>query len=133
MAGPPRDRVFCGLAICFWLLAVSNFMKPLQVHGESGFVLLGTRLAGGDNLMWSLAFGAYLVVYGLGLWYMKRFALGLAHAYAIYVILNLAMYWRYHPPSGVGETVLAAVYTLIAMTGSAGAAVLLSMRREELG
>ena len=73
-----------------------------------------------------------LVVYGLGLWYMKRFALGLAHAYAIYVILNSAMYWRYNPPSGSGETLLAAVYTLIAMTGSAGTAVLLSMRRDEL-
>lgn len=132
MSGPPRDRVFCGLAICFWLLAVSNLLKPLDLRGESGFVLLGTRLAGGDNLLWSLAFGAYLVVYGLGLWYMKRFALGLAHAYAIYVILNSAMYWRYHPPSGSGETILAVAYTLMAMVGSAGAAVLLSMRRDEL-
>lgn len=132
MDEPPRDRVFCGLAICFWLLAVSNLLKPLQFHGEGAFVLLGTRLAGGDNLPWSLAFAAYLVVYGLGLWYMKRFALGLAHAYAIYVILNSAMYWRYNPPSGSGETILAVVYTLIAMTGSAGTAVLLSMRRDEL-
>ena len=66
MVEPRTARIFRGLAICFWLLAISNFSKPLQLTEHSGFVLFGTRLAGGDGVLWSLVFGTYLVVYGLG-------------------------------------------------------------------
>ena len=131
MAEPQRDRILSGLAICFWLLAISNFFKPFQLSEQTGFVLFGTRLTGTDNVIWSLAFGAYLTLYGLGLWYMKRFVVGMAHAYAVYVVLNLFLYWGNHPPSGSGGVIGAVLYSVIAIGASVGAAVLLSLRRKE--
>ena len=127
------DRIFRGLAICFWLLALSNFSKPLQLSEHSGFVLFGSRLTGGDAVLWSLVFGAYLVVYGLGLWYMKRIVIGMAHAYALYVVVNLFLYWSNNPPPAGADVILAVLYSLIAVGVSLGSAVLLSMHRKELG
>ena len=126
------DRVFRGLAICFWLVALSNFSKPLQLSEHSGFVLLGTRLTGADSVLWSLVFGVYLVVYGLGLWYMKRIVIGMAHAYALYVVANLLLYWSRNPPPSSADVVLAVLYSLIAVGVSLGSAVLLSRHRKEL-
>lgn len=130
MAESQRDRIFTGLAICFWLLAISNFFKPFQLFEQTGFVLFGTRLTGGDNVLWSLVFGAYLVVYGLGIWHMKRFVVGMSHAYALYVVLNLFLYWSNNPPSG--SVIGAVLYSLVAVGVSLGSAVLLSMRRKDL-
>ena len=127
------DRIFRGLAICFWLLALSNFSKPLELSEHSGFVLFGSRLTGGDAVLWSLVFGAYLVVYGLGLWYMKRIVIGMAHAYALYVVVNLFLYWSNNPPPAGADVILAVLYSLIAVGVSLGSAVLLSMHRRELG
>ncbi len=126
------DRIFRGLAICFWLLALSNFSKPLQLTEHSGFVLFGTRLTGGDAVLWSLVFGAYLVVYGLGLWYMKRIVIGMAHAYALYVVVNLFLYWSRNPPPSGADVILAVLYSLIAVGVSLGSAVLLSKHRTQL-
>ena len=133
MTNPRPDRVFRALAICFWLLAVSNFSKPFQLTEHSGFVLFGNRLTGGDGVLWSLVFGIYLVIYGLGLWYMKRVVIGMAHAYALYVVVNLFLYWSNNPPPAGADVVLAVMYSLIAVGVSLGSAVLLSMHRKELG
>ena len=132
MAESQRDRILTGLAICFWLLAISNFSKPFQLSEQTGFVLFGTRLTGGANVLWSLIFGAYLVVYGLGIWHMKRFVVGMAHAYALYVVLNLFLYWSNNPQSGGGDVIFAVLYSLVAVGASVGSAVLLSKRRSEL-
>ena len=133
MVEPRTARIFRGLAICFWLLAISNFSKPLQLTEHSGFVLFGTRMTGGDSVLWSLVFGAYLVVYGLGLWHMKRIVIGMAHAYALYVVVNLFLYWIDHPPPSAADVILAVMYSLVAVSVSAGSAVLLSLHRKELG
>ena len=133
MTKPRPDRIFRGLAICFWLLAISNFSKPLQLSEHSGFVLFGTRLTGGDAVLWSVVFGLYLVIYGLGLWYMKRIVIGMAHAYALYVVVNLFLYWSNNPPPSGADVMLAVVYSLVAVGVSAGSSVLLSMHRSELG
>ncbi len=127
------NRIFRGFAICFWLLAISNFTKPLQLGEQSGFVLFGTRLSGNDNLLWSFVFGVYLVVYGLGLWHGKRFAVGMSHPYALYVVLNLFLYWSNQPPPGGADVLFAVTYSLVAVGTSVSAAVLLSMRRKEPG
>ena len=132
MVEPRTARIFRGLAICFWLLAISNFSKPLQLTEHSGFVLFGTRLTGGDSVLWSLVFGTYLVVYGLGLWHMKRIVIGMAHAYALYVLVNLSLYWINHPPPSTADVIPAVVYSLVAVSVSAGSAVLLSLHRKEL-
>lgn len=136
MAGSQRDRIFAGLAIGFWLLAISNFSKPFQFSEQSGFVLFGTRLAGSENVIWSLVFGAYLVVYGLGLWYRKRFVVGMAHAYALYVVLNLFLFWskelEQNPRPDGGDILFGVLYSLVAVGVSLGSAVLLSIHRKEL-
>ncbi len=132
MAEPQRARIFRGLAICFWLVAISNFSKPLQLSEHSGFVLFGTRLTGGDSVLWSLVFGTYLVVYGLGLWHMKRIVIGMAHAYALYVLVNLSLYWINHPPPSAADVIPAVMYSLVAGGVSVGSAVLLSLRRRSL-
>ena len=132
MVEPRTARIFRGLAICFWLVAISNFSKPLQLTEHSGFVLFGTRLAGGDGVLWSLVFGTYLVVYGLGLWRMKRIVIGMAHAYALYVVVNLSLYWINHPPPSTVDVIPAVIYSLVAVGVSAGSAVLLSLHRKEL-
>ena len=132
MVEPRTARIFRGLAICFWLLAVSNFSKPLQLSEHSGFVLFGSRLTGGDAVLWSVVFGLYLAVYGLGLWRMKRIVIGMAHAYAIYVVANLFLYWTNNPPPSGADVILAVLYSLVAVGVSAGSAVLLSLHRKEL-
>ncbi len=133
MLEPRLTRTFRVLAVCFWLLAISNFSKPLQLSEHSGFVLFGNRLNGGDAVLWSLVFGVYLVVYGLGLWYTKRLVIGMAHAYALYVVVNLFLYWSRNPPPSGADVILAVIYSLVAVGVSVGSAVLLSMHRKGLG
>lgn len=126
----PRGRlIFRGLAIYFWLLALSMFATPLQLSEQGGLVLLGTRLAGGENLLWSLTFGSYLAIFGLGLWRMKRFIIGIAHAYALYVVLNLFLHWSNQLPSGSADVLMPVIHAVMAI----GTSVLLSLRRKGLG
>lgn len=129
---PKRDMILTFFAICFLLLAISNSLKPLQLGGEqTGFVLFGARQTGSGNL-WGLVFGLYLFVYAFGIWKMKRFVVGMAHAYALYVILNLLMFWANPPESGSGGIVFGIVYSVIAVGVSGGAAFLLTKRKSEL-
>ena len=48
-------KVFAAL---FVLLAVSNFLKPLQLSDDVGFVLLGQRLDGTANMIAGLLGGS---------------------------------------------------------------------------
>lgn len=133
MAESKRDIIFTIFAVCFFLLAISNFLKPLQFSEQTGFVLFGTRQTGGANVLWSLVFGVYLLVYALGIWNMKRFAVGMAHAYALYVVLNLFLYWGNNPQSDSGGIIFGIVYSLVAVGISGGAAFVLTKRKTELG
>jgi hypothetical protein len=63
---------------------------------------------------------------------MKRFVVGMAHAYALYVVLNLFLYWSNNPQSGGGDVIFAVLYSVVAVGASVGSAVLLSKRRKEL-
>ncbi len=126
----PRARlIFRGLAIYFWVLGLSVFATPLQLSEQSGLVLLGTRLTGGENVLWSLTFGSYLAIFGLGLWRMKRLIIGVAHAYALYVVLNLYLHWSNQPPSGSGDVLMPVIHAVMAI----GTSVLLSLHRKGLG
>ena len=73
MAENTRGRALTVFAALFIVLAVSNFLKPLQVGGEqTGFVLFGRRLSGTPNTIAGPLFGAYLLVYAIGILGMKR-------------------------------------------------------------
>lgn len=133
-----RGTLLSIFAILFAALAVSNVLKPLQIMGdETGFVLFGTLLTGTANLIAGPLAGVYLLVYAYGIWQMKRFAVGLAHAYALYVALNLLLFmYKGVPnaaePSGVVASVIFAAYPIVAVGVSTGAAIVLTKRKHEL-
>ena len=134
MADSQRGAWLTICAICFSLLAVSNFLKPLHLLGENtGFVFFGTRLSGAPNAIIGPLFGIFLLLYAVGIWTMRRFAMPMAHAYATYVIINLAI-WFINDSSGGGASAMlfGLVYATIAIGVSLGAAVALTRRKTEL-
>ena len=133
-----RGTLLSIVAALFAILAVSNVLKPLQIMGdETGFVLFGTLLTGTANMIAGPLAGVYLLVYAYGIWRMQRFAVGLAHAYALYVALNLLLFMYKGPPnvaepSGVVASVIFAAYPIVAVGVSTGAAIVLTKRKHEL-
>jgi len=122
-------------AVLFGLLAVSNFLKPLQIGGErTGFVFFGQRLTGMPNAIVGPLFGIFLAAYAVGIWRMKRWALPMAWAYAAYVLVNLLLF-RVRTPPIPGQSpgaVFGIVYFIVAVGTSAGAAFALRARAAEL-
>jgi hypothetical protein len=134
MAEESGNQTLKVFAVLFALPAVSNLLKPLQIGGEqTGFVFFGQRLSGTANTIAGPLFGIYLLVYALGIWRMKRFALPMGHAYATYVVLNLIMFTAKNPrPPGVGPVIFGIVYSVVAIGVSVGAAYLLTKHKAEL-
>jgi hypothetical protein len=132
MDGPRRGTALSACAVLFGLLAVSNFSKPLQLGGsQTGFVLLGHRLSGAANAIAGPLFGLYLLIYAVGIWRLRRWALPMAWAYAGYVVANLVLF-SLNNPQPRGGVMFVVVYAAIAIGVSTGAGYLLSQRRETL-
>ena len=129
MAQAERGNILTVFAVLFAILAVSNLLKPLQLHESTGFVLFGSRLSGMPNTIAGIVAGLYLLVYAYGIWQMKRFAVGLAHAYALYVILNLLLF-MYSDEAQLGLFYL--LYSVVAIGVSLGSAIILTKRKTEL-
>jgi hypothetical protein len=128
-----RGQALTVFAILFALLAVSNFLKPIQFSADQGFVFFGQRLTGFWNAILGPLFGVFLLVYAYGIWNMKRFAMAMGHAYATYVILNLIIFSMSNPsPQTTGETAFIVVYAIVAIGVSAGSAAILTKRKDEL-
>ena len=136
MAEPHRGRVLTMFAVLFGILALSNILKPFRIGGDqTGFVLFGHRLTGAANAIAGPLFGLYLLVYALGLWGMRRYALPMAYAYAAYVILNLVLFNFFGPKppdAGIGYAIFGIVYATVAIGVSSGAAYLLSQQKAAL-
>jgi hypothetical protein len=134
MAEAYHRQVLKVFAVLFILPAVSDLLKPLPFSGEQvGFVFFGQKLTGTANAIAGPLFGIYLLVYALGIWRMKRFALPMGHAYATYVVLNLIMFTAKNPrPPGVGPVISRIVYAVVAIGISCGAAYLLTKHKAEL-
>lgn len=133
MADSQRGTWLTICAICFALLAVSNFLKPLHLLGENtGFVLFGTRLSGTSNAVVGPLFGVFLLLYAAAIWTMRRHALPMAHAYATYVILNLVLWSLGSADDGPRALLFGLVYAAVAVGVSLGAAVSLTRRKAEL-
>ena len=132
MAAPHRGTFLTVCAICFGLLAVSNFLKPLQLSENAGFVFFGTRLEGTGNAIVAPLFGAFLAIYAYGIWTMRRYALAMGHAYATYVIINLVLWQINTAETAPLRVVGGIVYAAVAVGISLGAAVALTRRKAEL-
>jgi len=133
MAAGRRGPLLTTFAILFALLALSNLLKPFQLEGETtGFVFLGQRMTGFWNVLLGPLFGIYLAVYAYGIIRMRRFAVRMGQAYAVYVVLNLVA-WnaRHENPFEIGVA-LSVVYLVVAIGVSAGAALMLTRRATEL-
>jgi hypothetical protein len=127
---PRRGPVLTTGAVLFALLALSNLSKPLS-GGRAGFVFLGTKTAGVANALLGPAFGLFLLLYALGIWQQKRFALPMAWAYAVYVPLNLLLF-TINTPDRWQSPLFGLAYAAIALGVSWGAALLLTRRRAQL-
>ena len=131
MAQAERGNVLTALAVLFAVLAVSNLLKPLQLYETTGFVLFGARLSGMPNAIAGILAGLYLLVYAYGIWHMKRFVVGMAHAYALYVILNLLLF-MYREDQGAELGLFYLLYSVVAIGVSLGSAIILTKRKAEL-
>ncbi|HYD46695.1 MAG TPA: hypothetical protein VEB21_00005 [Terriglobales bacterium] len=133
MTQAQRDKLLNIFAALFALMALSNLLKPLQIGEQTGFVLFGTRLTGTANAIAGPLFGLYLAVYAHAIWKRRRYAIPMAHAYAVYVILNLVLYTMTNTiPAGIGYMLFGIVYSTIAIGVSLGAAILLTQQKNEL-
>jgi hypothetical protein len=133
MAEPDRGRVLTVCAVLFAILAISNFLKPLALGADTGFVLLGRRLSGTPNAIAGPLFGVYLLAYAAGVWRLRRYALPMAWLYAAYVVVNLVLFSLLNErPPGVGYMLFGIVYMAVAVGVSGGAALLLTRRRATL-
>ena len=120
-------------AIGFGLLAISNLIKPFSHDPQTGLVFFGTRLTGTADLIIAPLFAAFLAVYAIGIWRMKRYAMPMSLAYATYVFINLLLFvMKHHDPKDRGGLPFMVVYATIALGVSIGSAILLTLRREEL-
>jgi len=134
-ASSERGTALTVFAILFGLLAISNFLKPLRLDDQTGFVLFGIRLTGLANTIVGPLFGVFLALYAWGIWNMRRFALPMGHFYATYVVLNLVMFsfvGPKPPDAGFGYQVFILLYAAIAIGVSAGAAIKLTGRKADL-
>ena len=135
MASARRGPALTTFAILLGMVAVSNLLKPLQLGGaRTGFVFFGHRTSGTFNAILGPLFGIYLLVYALGIWRLRRFALPMSYAYAAYVIVNLIAFTVHgEGQPGVGYVVFSVIYALVAIGVSGGAALVLSRRKAALG
>src|SRR5713226_500370 len=94
-----RGGVLTTLAVLFGILGVTDILKPLHLEGATtGLVFFGQRLSGAADAILGPALGIILLYYAAGIWRMRRYALYLGYAYAVYVTLNLVLYQVRNPP-----------------------------------
>ena len=126
-AGKTTLRIF---ALLFGLRALTDVFKPLGAG--SGLVFFGKLLTGVPNLILAPLVGIYMLVYAYGLWRLRRFALPMGIAYAIYASINLVLFPVLQPiPGGYG----AGAYAGFVAVGAGvcwGAVWLLQRRAAEL-
>lgn len=125
-----RGPVLTTFAVLFVLLAISNISKPLS-GGRAGFVFLGTKTTGVANAILGPAFGIFLLVYAVGIWRQKRWAVPMGWAYAAYVPINLVLF-TIKTPESWQSPVFGLVYAAIALGVSWSSAIMLTRRRTRL-
>lgn len=134
MADSRRGGALTALAILFAILALTDILKPFHLEGATtGLVFLGKRLSGTSDAILGPVLGIILLIYASGIWRMRRYALYLGFAYAIYVTINLALFSaRNPPPASQSEMIFGILYIIFALIFSWGTAILLNRRKVDL-
>ena len=135
VAAPRRRGRPDARAILFGLLALSNASKALQWLRNpalGGIVLLGRRIEGVvPNLLLGGLLAAFLAAYALALWRRSTGAIPLSIAYALWVPMNLALFWYFKTGTEVPPVAVIAGYFAVAIGGSVGSALWVAYHREE--
>jgi len=134
MADSRRGGRLTTLAILFAILALTDILKPLHLEGPTtGLVFFGKRLSGTPDAILGPMLGIILLTYAAGIWRMRRYAMYLGYAYAIYVTINLVLFSaRNPPPASQSEMIFDIVYIILALAFSWGAAMLLNRHKVDL-
>lgn len=130
MGEKSRDAPLTILAILFALVGIVDIQKPFGSTTWAGLriglVFFGKRLAGTPETILGPLLGTILLVYATGIWRLRRYALGLGYAYAVYVTVNVALFTvRNPPPDSQVERVFGIVYIVLALAFTWGTATLL--------
>jgi len=135
MADSRRGGSLTTLAILFAILALTDILKPLHLEGPTtGLVFFGKRLSGSPDAILGPMLGIVLLIYAAGIWRMRRYAMYLGFAYAIYVTLNLVLFSLRNPaPASQSEMIFGIVYIIVAFAFSWGTPILLNRRNIDLG
>jgi hypothetical protein len=127
-----RGPALTCFAIAFVLLAISDFMKRLGLEGaDTGLVVLGRRLSRDASAVAGPLLAIVLLVYALGIWRLRPWAVPLGWAYAAYVTTNVLLFpFRTPQPAdaGVGYWIFGVVYTILAIAGAVTSVRLLGRR-----
>ncbi len=134
MADSKRGGMLTTLAVLFAILASTDILKPLHLEGPTtGLVFFGERLSGTPDAILGPLLGIVLLIYAAGIWRMRRYAMYLGYAYAIYVTLNLALFSARNPPPALqSEMIFDTVYVIFAFAFSWGTAILLHRHKVDL-
>ena len=129
-----RGGVLTTLAVLFGILGVTDILKPFHLEGATtGLVFFGQRLSGAADAILGPALGIIVLYYAAGIWRMRRYALYLGFAYAVYVTINLVLFTvRNPPPASQSERIFGFVYVIFALAFSWGTAIILSRRKTDL-
>lgn len=125
-----RGAVLTIFAALFVLLALSDISKPLS-GGRAGLVFFGTKTKGLANAILAPAFGIFLLIYALGMWRRRRWAVPMAWIYAAYVPINLTLF-TIKTPQKWQSPFFASVYVAIALGVSSGSAIVLTRHIRQL-
>jgi hypothetical protein len=132
---PTRGKFLSTFAVLLALLALSNFTKAFQNMSDptKGLVVFGVRFETvWPNAILGPVFGVILAAYAYGIWKMRRWVLPLAIAYALYVPVNLVVFWFLHGAMPHPPVVGLLLYLAVAFTGSIGIAIYLAYHHDQL-
>ena len=133
---PTRGIFLTVMTPLYVLLAISNFTKPIQRlrHRETaGLVILGHRLESfGANLFFGPLFGLIIFAYAWGVWKMKWWVLPIAMVYAVYVPVNLTLFWFTHGSGEHPSMNFIILYLVLSLSGSVISGLYLSYHHDRL-
>jgi hypothetical protein len=131
-----RGAALTVFALQFLLLAIEDVLKPFSAQPEkpgalfkAGIVFLGTRFEGTPAQIIGPLLAIFLLVYTAGIWQMRRYALYMAYGFAIYVALNLFLFFVKNPPPATrGQIIFDVAYVAIAVVLTWTPAILIGRR-----
>ena len=141
---PRRGGFLTAMAILIALAAIEDMFKPFGRQGPTipsssmpriipGIVVLGIRHTGTRAVILGPLVGVFLILYAIGIWRMRRYALTAAWIYVVYVMLNLTLFMMWNPlPLTRADTIFDAVYSICAIVLTLSPAIALTRRRADL-